>query len=151
MGGSKNKMIHVCMVSSIVRRTSWRCSNAILSHPCLSAKKCQVGLFYVPFPAGNLSSLPFFFFFVFEYFIYLFLERGKGDEKERERSIIVWLPVMHPPTGDQAHNPGMCPDWNWWPFSSQASTQSSEPHQPGPIILLTVTLPMGKLPTNSYN
>ena len=38
-----------------------------------------------------------------------------------------------PPTGDLAHNPGMCPDWesNQRPFGSQASTQSTEPHQPG--------------------
>ena len=37
-----------------------------------------------------------------------------------------------PSTGDLAHNPGMCPDWesNWQPFGSQASTQSTEPHQP---------------------
>ena len=39
-----------------------------------------------------------------------------------------------PPTGDLAHNPGMCPDWelNPRPFGLQASTQSTEPHQPGP-------------------
>ena len=38
-----------------------------------------------------------------------------------------------PPTGDLAHNPGMCPGWelNWRPFSLQADTQSTEPHQPG--------------------
>ena len=38
-----------------------------------------------------------------------------------------------PPTGDLACNPGMSPDWesNRQPFSSQASTQSTEPHQPG--------------------
>ena len=37
------------------------------------------------------------------------------------------------PTGDLAHNPGMCPDWelNQRPFGSQAGTQSTEPHQPG--------------------
>ena len=35
--------------------------------------------------------------------------------------------------GDLAHNPGMCPDWEWnqRPFGSQASTQSTESHQPG--------------------
>ena len=34
---------------------------------------------------------------------------------------------------DMAHNPGMCPDWesNQRPFGSQATTQSTEPHQPG--------------------
>ena len=35
--------------------------------------------------------------------------------------------------GDLAHNPGMGPDWesNLQPFGSQASAQSTEPHQPG--------------------
>ena len=38
------------------------------------------------------------------------------------------------PTGDLAQNPDMCPDWesNQQPFGSQAHTQSTEPHQPGP-------------------
>ena len=40
-----------------------------------------------------------------------------------------------PSTGDLALNPGMCPDWesNQQPFGSQASAQSTEPHQPGLI------------------
>ena len=35
--------------------------------------------------------------------------------------------------GDLACNPGKCPDWelNRQPFGSQASPQSTEPHQPG--------------------
>ena len=39
-----------------------------------------------------------------------------------------------PLSGDLADNPGMCLDWesNWQPFGSQASTQSTEPHQTGP-------------------
>ena len=38
-----------------------------------------------------------------------------------------------PHTGDLACNPGMCPDQetNQPPFASQASTQPTEPHQPG--------------------
>ena len=37
------------------------------------------------------------------------------------------------PTGDLACNPGMCPDSesNQQHFGSEASTQSTEPHQPG--------------------
>ena len=37
------------------------------------------------------------------------------------------------PLGDLAHNPGMSPEKesNQWPFGSQASAQSTEPHQPG--------------------
>ena len=39
-----------------------------------------------------------------------------------------------PPTGDLICNPGLCPDWelNQRPFGLQASTQSTEQHQPGP-------------------
>ena len=46
-----------------------------------------------------------------------------------------------PPTGDLARNPGMCPDLelNQRPFDSQASTQSTELHQPGPMCILSVT------------
>ena len=38
-----------------------------------------------------------------------------------------------PSTGDLAYNPGMCPDWelNQQLFGSQASAQTTEPHQPG--------------------
>ena len=47
-----------------------------------------------------------------------------------------------PPTGDLAHNAGMCPEWelNRRPFGSQADTQSPEPHQPGPVFLYPLTL-----------
>ena len=48
--------------------------------------------------------------------------------REKERNINVWevhhLVASHiPSTGQLAHNPGMCPDWelNWQPFSSQAN------------------------------
>ena len=41
-------------------------------------------------------------------------------------------------TGDLAHNPGMCPDWelNWQPFGLQAGSQYNEPHLPGLFLLL---------------
>ena len=53
-------------------------------------------------------------------FIYLFLDRGDGKEKE-ERNINVVASLV-PPTGDLAHNPGMCPDWEptLW-FTGQCS------------------------------
>ena len=40
-----------------------------------------------------------------------------------------------PPTGDPAHNPGMCPNGEliWQHFGSQAGTQSTEPHLPKQI------------------
>ena len=82
--------------------------------------------------------------FIFQRF-YLFIFRGgKGWRKgstddvwEKHRSVV----FCTPPTGDLAHNPGMCPDQesNQWPFSLQADTQSTEPHQPGqPWTLLKV-------------
>ena len=86
----------------------------------------------------DIFFLYFKVFFIFKDFIYLFLERGKGREKERERNINAW--IIHQsgasctsPPGDLAHNPGMCPNWdlNLRPFSSQASTQCTEAHQPG--------------------
>ena len=48
-----------------------------------------------------------------------------------------------PPTGDLAHNPGMGPDWesNQWPFGLQASTQPTEPHQPGLCFTSDALLP----------
>ena len=54
-------------------------------------------------------------FFVF-FFKTLFLERGEGREKVRERNIDVQeiqqsVASCTPQTGDLAHNPGMCPDW----------------------------------------
>ena len=71
-------------------------------------------------------------------FIYLFLDRGEG----RDGNINVWLPFMHHPhTRDLAHKPGTHPDWesNWQPFGSQAGTQSTEPHQPGPYVFSVST------------
>ena len=45
----------------------------------------------------------------------------------------MWLPLKRPPTGDLAHNSGMCPDWesNRRLFGSQSGAPSSEPQQPG--------------------
>ena len=48
----------------------------------------------------------------FKDFIYLFLERGEGGEREGEKHQCV-IASCAPPTGDLAHNPGLCPDWEW--------------------------------------
>ena len=73
------------------------------------------------------------FFKVFVYFI--FRQRGREGEREGEKHQRV-VASHSPPTGDLACDPGMCPDWelNWQPSGSQAATQSTEPHQPGPDI-----------------
>ena len=78
------------------------------------------------------------FFFVivvscllFKGFIYLPWETGEEREKKGETH---WLVASHTlPAGDQACNPGMCPDRksSRGPCSLQASTPSTEPHQPG--------------------
>ena len=43
-----------------------------------------------------------------------------------------------PPTGDLAHTPGVCPDWesNQLPFGSQVGTPSPEPRQSGLTLFL---------------
>ena len=73
--------------------------------------------------------------FVFVFLrVYLFICRQKGKVGEREGEKHLCVLVSHaPPTGDLACNPGMCPDWEWnqQPFCSQASAQSTEPHQAG--------------------
>ena len=70
----------------------------------------------------------------------LFIFRERGREGERERNVEV--PETHrsvaprkPPTGDLACTPCVYPNWgsNWRPIGLQASTQSTEPPQPGPV------------------
>ena len=70
--------------------------------------------------------------FSFEDFIYLFRQRGREGEREGEKHQCVAASCMSS-TGGLARSPGVCPHWesNQRPFGSQASTQSTEPHQPG--------------------
>ena len=78
--------------------------------------------------------LAFVYLFMFLKRFYLFIFRERGTEGEREGEQHQSVVASHtPPTGDLAHNPGMCPDWesNWQLFGSQAHAQSSELHQPG--------------------
>ena len=111
-------------------------------------KRISVQLFYVGHERKWLS----FLLKHFKDFIYVFLERGEGREKEWERNINVWeihwsVASHTTPTGDLAHNRDMCPDWesNWLPFSSQAGTQSTEPHQPGQNEVIFYCLPIASL------
>ena len=69
------------------------------------------------------------------FLIYLFLERGREGEREGEKHQCVVV-FQAPATGDLAHNPGICPDWelNRRPFGSASGAQSTEPHQPGPDV-----------------
>ena len=90
-------------------------------------------------------------------FTYLFLERLEGWEKERERNNN--LQEKHgsvashmPPTGDLAHNPGMCPDRksNQGPFGLQDSVRSTESHQSGPNLYFLVPSPFSSIHPNPF-
>ena len=106
--------------------------------------------FVIPF---IYSFIHYFFFKLnllvyFSRFIYLFSER-REEEREGEKH---WCArdtsigcLLHASAGDLACNPGMHPDWEskWRPFGSQASTQSTELHQPGLFITSYVCLGWG--------
>ena len=82
-----------------------------------------------------MPKIYYYYFLRFIYFI--FRQWGRKGEREGEKHQCV-VASHATPMGDLAHNPGMCPDWesNWQPYGSQASTQSTEPHQPGQDLLL---------------
>ena len=69
----------------------------------------------------------------------MFRERGREGESEGEKHRCV-VASHAPPAGDPTHSPGLCPDWesNGGPSSSQAGTQSTEPHQPGPNLIFQI-------------
>ena len=72
---------------------------------------------------------------LFKKSLYSFISREREREGEREGEKHQCVVRSHaPPTSDLARNPGMCPDLdlNQQPFGSQASTESTETHQPGP-------------------
>ena len=90
---------------------------------------------YSKYPVSELRG------FLKKNFIYLFSEKEEGREKERARNIDVRREtsigcLLHAPYWGPSPNPGMCPDWesNQRPLGSQASAQSTEPHQPGQAI-----------------
>ena len=79
---------------------------------------------------GASISFFLFLFLRFHLFIYFF-RAGKGRRKVEKHQCVVASCMS--PTGELAHNPGMCPDWelNLRPFGMKASAQSTEPHQAG--------------------
>ena len=71
--------------------------------------------------------------------IYLFIFRKRGREGESDGEKHQFVVASHmSPAGDLACDPGMCPNWksNWRPFGSQASAHSTEPYQPGLLLIL---------------
>ena len=91
-----------------------------------------------PYVLPNIEVLSFkihtYKTFFKRFYVFILRERGREGEREGEKNQCVVASHV-PPTGDLAHNPGMCLDWesNWRPFGSQAST---EPHQPEQDIIL---------------
>ena len=86
----------------------------------------------------TLGSILFFLIlFIYPGILFIFRQRGREGLREGEKHQCVVASRM-PPTRDLASNPGMCPDWesNWQHPSSQAGTQSTEPHQPGLFFFL---------------
>ena len=60
---------------------------------------------------GRGEMRKIFISFIFKDYNYLFLKRGREEEREGEKHRCVVVPCT-PPTGDLAHNPGMCPNGN---------------------------------------
>ena len=84
----------------------------------------------------NINFHLFLVFYLINWFI-LFLERGEGREKERERNINVWLPLIYPQLGTWPVSQACALTGNWTGdlFGSQEGTQSTEPHQPGLLLV----------------
>ena len=62
--------------------------------------------------------------------LFIYFQREEWRKREKHPCAVA---SRTPPTGVLACNPGMSPDWEskQQPFGSQASAQSTEPHQPG--------------------
>ena len=96
--------------------------------------------YYIPHIFTSISSFPILpsvlaflvTSFILSFYLFMFRPRGRVGEREGEKHQYVVASHV-PPIGDLARNPGMCPDWelNQRPFGLQASTQSTDPHQPG--------------------
>ena len=73
---------------------------------------------------GSYTTL---FDFLEDLYLFIFRERGREGEREGEKYQCM-VPSHVPLTGDLAHHPGMCPDWesNRQPFGSQAHALSTE-------------------------
>ena len=114
----------------------------LLNETVLSAGKGILHVYKMVLTHKSLLTHSFFFSSLFlkysfkelkKIFYLCIFREGEAREKRRERNVNVWVASRTPPTGDLVCNPGMCPDWesNQRRFGLQASTQSTEPHQPG--------------------
>ena len=78
-----------------------------------------------------LLAFPLHSSFFFRFYLFIFRERRKEGERGEKYQCVV--ASCAPPTGDPACNPGTYTNWesNQQPSDLQASTQSTEPQQPG--------------------
>ena len=92
----------------------------------------QLEFFYVEELSPYLPTPPDPDYAVFKIY-FNFRQMGREGEREGERNINVWLPLMHPLLGTWPTTQACALDWelNQQPLGSQASTQSTEPQQPG--------------------
>ena len=65
-------------------------------------------LLYCTLHPHSYSVTTYFYFFLKRFFN-LFFREGKGERKGEKHQCVVASCI--PPTGDLAHNPHMCPDW----------------------------------------
>ena len=129
MEGEKEGEKHQCVVASHMAPTGdLACNPGMCPDWELNCR---------PFDSQNNPIRCYYIIFktiFFWFYLFIFREKGKEGEREGEKHQCV-IASQTPSTGNLAHNPGMCPDWelNWWPFGSQAHAQSTELHQPGLI------------------
>ena len=78
------------------------------------------------------NHITFFPIILKRFYLSIFRQRRREEEREGKKYRCV-VASCAPATGDLAHNPGMCPNWelNRRSFGLQTGAQSTEPHQPG--------------------
>ena len=59
---------------------------------------------------GSLIFIKIHIYFFKRFYLFIFRERGREGERVGEKHQCVVASCV-PPTGDLAHSPGMCPDW----------------------------------------
>ena len=91
-------------------------------------------------PTGRRVSCHFLFLNK-RLYLFIFRKRGREGEREGEKHQCVFASHMAP-TGDLAHNLGMCPDWesNWRPFGPQPMLNPLSYSSQGPFSVLKVAV-----------
>ena len=78
-------------------------------------------------------------YFFLRFYLFNLREEREGEREGEKLQCVV--ASCAPRTRDLAHNPGMCHDResNLRPFGLQAGAQSTEPHQPGLMLVFKTT------------